>query len=250
MPSEATYLATIALIGLTTGTLIGTTGIGGILLAPLLSYLLGIDLHVAMSSSSLSFLFTGIMGTALYARSGSIAWGKVGWLSLGIIPAAILGARTNSLLSTATLTTVLAILIVLSGLNALFNRSRADSTMPHLAGRWLVLIGLAVGFGSALTGTGGPVLLMPILVAISVPALAAIGISQAIQLPLAIFATIGFTLYGQIDLRLGLTLGIVQAVGVVIGAGIAHSLPAAQLGRVVAITLIGVGILMLGQAIF
>jgi hypothetical protein len=183
-----------------------------------------------MSSSSLSFLFTGLVGTVLYARKGSIAWDKVSWLSLGIIPAAILGARTNSLLSAAALTIVLATLIVLSGLNALFNRSKADSIKPPIAGRWLVLIGLAVGFGSALTGTGGPVLLMPILVAINVPTLAAIGVSQAIQLPLAIFATIGFALYGQIDLRLGLTLGIVQAVGVVIGAGIAHSLPAAQLG--------------------
>ncbi len=53
--------------------------------------------------------------------------------------------------------------------------------------------------------------------------LAVVGISQAIQLPIAIFATIGFILYGQIDFTLGFTLGIVQSVGVIFRGRIAQN---------------------------
>jgi uncharacterized membrane protein YfcA len=57
-----------------TGMLIGMVGIGGILLAPMLVYLADIDLHIAMATSSWSFLFTGIAGTVAYARKGTISW--------------------------------------------------------------------------------------------------------------------------------------------------------------------------------
>jgi len=239
----------IFLIGLLTGTLIGTVGIGGILLAPLLSYLLGVELHLAMATSSMSFLFTGVMGTISYARKKSISWEMAKWLSLGIIPATVIGARVNVSLPTNVLTIILAILITYSGVNALISRPTPRSTQMKLSKIGNILIGLEIGFGSALTGTGGPVLLVPLLIYLEFPALAAIGVSQAIQLPIAIFATFGFLLYGQIDVGLGLYLGVVQAIGVILGAKVAHGLPSEKLHQVVALAMIGVGCLMLGRMI-
>ncbi len=58
-----------------------------------------------------------------------------------------------------------------------------------------------------------------------------------------------FNFYGQIDLDLGLHLGIVQAIGVYIGAQIAHRLPIVLLRRIVAVALIGVGAMMIWQII-
>ena len=101
-----------------------------------------------------------------------------------------------------------------------------------------------------LTGTGGPVLLVPLLLLLGFISLTAVGISQAIQLPIAIFATIGFIIYGQIDFQLGLILGMIQSPGVIIGGKIAHTLPHEKLRSVVAITLIGVGLLMIGKEFF
>ena len=101
------------------------------------------------------------------------------------------------------------------------------------------MIGILVGFGSSLTGTGGPVLLVPLLLFLNLMPLTAVGISQAIQLPIAIFATFGFMLYGQIDFSLGLNLGIVQALGVIFGARIAHTIAQENLRVIVAVTLIG-----------
>jgi uncharacterized membrane protein YfcA len=235
----------ITLMALLAGILIGTIGIGGVILVPLLSFVLKIDLHIAMSASSLSFLFPGIVGTITYAKKGSIVWEAVFWLTVGIIPAALLGARVNTNLNTDVLVLIVAGLIAFSGINVFINRQNESGMIPELRRVLLIFIGALVGFGSSLTGMGGPVLLIPILITLHYPALITIGISQAIQLPIAVFAVIGFWLYGQIDLGLGLHLGIAQAVGVYIGAQIAHRLPVFQLRRLVAIALIGVGAMMI-----
>ena len=247
---ENPLLFKIIIIGLITGTLIGTVGVGGILLTPLLVFLIGIELHIAQATSSFSFLFTGIVGTIIYARHKSINWQQVLWISIGVIPAALLGAKVNTILSGTVLTVILAALIVFSGYNALKKHSSDAKDSPTLNKAVLILIGIGVGFGSSLTGTGGPVLLVPTLLLLGFMSLSAVGISQAIQLPIALMATIGFMLYGQIDFYLGLTLGVIQAVGVIIGGTIAHALPQDKLRRVVAITLIGVGIFMVGRLFY
>src|SRR6476469_2630625 len=90
-----TILLLAAALGI--GALIGGVGIGGILLAPLLAYVGGLDLHAAIATSLWSFLFTGLAATWLYARHGSVDRRRVLWLSAAIVPAAVLGARANGL---------------------------------------------------------------------------------------------------------------------------------------------------------
>jgi len=239
----------LTLMGLLAGILIGTIGIGGVILAPLLSFVLGIDLHLAISACSFSFLFPGVVGTLTYAHKRSIDWNEVVWLSVGIIPAAFIGARLNTNLNTEVLVLIVAGLIAFSGINVFVNGQNQPGMVPDFSKSSLFIIGALVGFGSSLTGTGGPVLLVPILITLHYPELKSIGASQAIQLPIAVFAVLGFWLYGQIDLGLGLHLGIAQAIGVYIGAQVAHRLPVTQLRRLVAIALIGVGVMMIWQFI-
>ena len=161
----------ITLIGLLAGTFIGTIGIGGVILVPLLTFALGFDLHVALSASSFSFLFPGLVGTLTYASKRSIAWEKVLWLSIGIIPTALLGARLNSNLNSTVLIVIVASLITFSGINVVINRQNDGKVRSDFSKPLLILIGALVGFGSSLTGTGGPVLLVPILVMLHYPAL-------------------------------------------------------------------------------
>ncbi len=240
-------LILVIAIGLIIGILFGLVSIGGLLLAPAVSYLLGIDLHQAIAASLWSFLFTGIVGTLAYARMRAIPWRIAGWLSVGVIPATLLGARTNVAMSTQTLTILLAALIVLSGMYALSNRAISTAIIPTLNALVLILIGVCVGFLSALIGAGGGVLLVPILLYLNVPALIAVGICQVVQLPVAIFSSASYAWLGEVDFVLGTGLGILQAIGVFIGARIAHFLPATRLRQVVAYVLVGVGLLMIGQ---
>ena len=238
----------IILIGLLIGTMIGTVGIGGVLLAPTLTLLLGFDLQVAIATSMWSFLGTGIMGAYSYGKKGSIDWAMAGWLVLGIIPATLVGARTNASLSPKVLASILAMVVLYSAINALRQRD-ADGSRTQIAPHWLILIGLFVGFGSALTGTGGAVMLMPIFLLLQVPALKAVGVVQGIQLPLAIFSSLGFLLFGEIDFVLGTTLGVVQAIGVLIGAQLAHRVPARRLRQLAAGALILSAFMLIRQIV-
>jgi uncharacterized membrane protein YfcA len=69
-PVIALLLACTLLVG----ALIGSVGIGGVLLAPALAFLGGLDVHEAMGTSMWAFVFTGIAGTASFSRRGSLDW--------------------------------------------------------------------------------------------------------------------------------------------------------------------------------
>jgi uncharacterized membrane protein YfcA len=224
------------------GVLIGSVGIGGVLLTPALTYLAGFDVHVAMGTSLCAFLFTGIVGTAAYARRGTLEWASGIRLSLGAVPGALLGAWANGLLSQTALKLILAVLLVATGVQAVAGARDSGAPVRRLGNGTLAVVGLGIGFGSALTGTGGPVLVVPALLLLGVPALVAVGMSQLAQLPVAGFGTLGFLLYGEVDLLAGIGLGALAAAGVVAGARIAHAVPAATLRRLVAIACIGAGV--------
>ncbi len=230
------------LCGILTGTLIGTVGVGGILLAPLLVYVAGMDLHMAMATCSWCFLFTGISGSYAYIKKKSVSWPMIIGLSIGVVPGAVLGAMTNTALKEETLMLILATLIGLSGVNSLIPKKKVKDPRESLPKPLLIVLGFVLGFGSALTGTGGPVLLLPIFLFLRVPVLISLGVAQVVQLPIAVFATAGFLKNGNVDFELGTILGFVQAVAVLGGAKLAHALPKSTLQKVVSVALVGASI--------
>lgn len=240
-------LASFGLAGavLFVGVLIGATGIGGVLLVPTLTYLGDVPVHLAITSCNFSYLFTGLVGTALYARKGSISWGMGLWLAAGAMPGAYLGAYILPHLSGGVLMALIALLIVSSGLNAIVRVDGRAAPRTMLGARALAAIGVVVGVGSALSGTGGPLVLVPILLWLEMPALVAIGLSQTVMVPIALFATAGNLVHGQVDFVLGGTLAAIMMIGAFAGADFSHRLPADLLRRGVAVLLIGVGALIL-----
>jgi uncharacterized membrane protein YfcA len=146
---------------------------------------------------------------------------------------------------------ILAALMVITGADALLRSpDNAGRTTRRLGVFALLAVGTFVGFGSALTGTGGAVLLVPILLLLRTPVLASVGAAQVVALPIVIFSTAGYLLYGSVDFALGTTAGLVGAVGVVVGARIAHAAPAATLRRVVATALLCVGLLIAARTVW
>ena len=111
----------------------------------------------------------------------------------------------------------------------------------------LVLVGAGVGTVSAMIGTGGPLLLVPLLLWLRMPVRAAVGLGQAIQIPIALMATVGNLLASRFDPRLGLVLGAGVAIGTALGARIAHATPVLLLTRLVAVVLLAVGVLVLAR---
>jgi len=235
-----------ALFGLAAGLLIGCVGIGGVILVPLLSYVGGVDIHTAIAGAMFAYLISGAMGTLVYARHGSIRWGLTLSMWLGAMPAAFAGALAASVLSTRLLELCIGLLTVISGLHALKKRAgQGEEAEPSLSKPVLTMIGSVTGFLSSLTGTGGPLVLIPILLWFRLPALTAIGLSQAIQLPIAALATGGNFLAGTLDLIMGCAIGAGISLGTWGGGKLAHRLPKATLRTLVSILLVLVGGLIL-----
>lgn len=239
----------IALLGLTAGLMIGCIGIGGVILVPALVFLCGISIKVAIPAAMMAYILSGLVATAVFARNKSIHWGMAAWLCMGATPTAFAGAWAVSAVSSRLLEACLGLLTLLSGLNSLRRQNVADVSERNISNKVLLIVGAPTGFLSSVSGTGGPLVLVPILIAMSVPVLAAVGLAQAIQLPVAIAATFGNVLYGELDLGLGGILAAALTVGSWYGAKLAHAMPRAMLRRIVSIVLVAVGTFILANVV-
>jgi uncharacterized membrane protein YfcA len=235
----------IVALSLVSGFLIGCIGIGGVLLVPCLS-LAGADVHDVIAASMFSFIFSGGIGVWLYARHGSIDWHSSTFLGAGAAPGAFAGSLIAAYTSQQILLALVGITVAFAGWRTLRPRRHEPAhKATQLQPVSLMLIGAAVGVGSALTGTGGPVLLVPLLMWRGTPVLTSVGLSQAIQVPIAILASLGNFWAGKLDLKLGALLSIGIILGSAAGARLAHAMPAVVLARVVAVALVVVGGLVL-----
>ncbi|MHA1165775.1 MAG: sulfite exporter TauE/SafE family protein, partial [Alphaproteobacteria bacterium] len=185
------------------GVLIGGVGIGGILLVPMLTTILSIDVHVAVAAAMFSYMFSGIVGTWIYAKKRSIEWSMVFWLLASAAPAAFLGAYALAITPAGGVKFLIAILVIFAALNAFRARRNENQEKPSLSSGALIGTGVLTGVGSALSGTGGPLIVVPMLVWLKQPALVAIGLAQTVQVPIAIMATAGNYVYGTVDFQTG-----------------------------------------------
>jgi uncharacterized membrane protein YfcA len=239
---QIAYLA----LGATAGLLIGCVGIGGVILVPALVYLAGQSFETAIAVAMCAFIASGLVGSYAYAKAGSIDRSKTAWTWAGALPCAFAGALLVNVAAPALLELLIGLLTAGSGLYALAVRRDARAVCERsLSAPALTVIGAVTGFLSALTGTGGPLVLIPILVSLDVPLLASLGLAQAIQLPVAAAATGGNVLAGTLDVPMALTLAGGIAIGTWIGAKVAHGLPKDTLRKAVAALLVLVGGAML-----
>ena len=234
-------------IGLLIGVLIGAIGVGGVLLVPALTCLGGMAVHVAIASAMVAYFFAGGVGSIEFARRGSLRWSDAAWLTAGAMPGAFAGAAATNAVPGYVLELLIATLIIGSALNSLRRHAPLSRGVDTPTRGALVLIGVVTGVASSMSGTGGPLVLIPILLWLHVPVLAAVGLSQVIQLPISVFATAGNVVYGAIDVAVAAALSVLLMIGVWFGARIAHRVSSITLKRFVSQVLLGVGVMMLAR---
>lgn len=234
------------------GILIGGIGVGGVLLVPLLSGVGLLSPYDAVRVAMLSFIFTGIIGSCLFARRGSLPIRP----QIPMLAGAMLGAAVGSLLLKVISGTLLGlangVLLCLASVLTWAFSQRDDSVVVarQFGPSASLLIGAGVGTVSAITGTGGPFVLVPLLLVCSVPLLAAIGAGQLVQVPLASIAT-AVNVAGDAHLPPA-TFEVVAivAAGCLVGAWGVQRLPQRGLARIVA-PLLGIlgGIIVWGALV-
>ena len=219
-------------LSLVVGALIGAVGIGGILLVPGLVVLGQLGIHPASATALFTFLFTGIASTWLFARRGSLDVRASGWVCAGAVLSSFAGAYVNSLTNALVLARIIGTVIALAGLNVLFPLRRPAVSGEKRGGPALLLgVGIAAGFGSGLTGAGGPLFSVPIMLGLGFPPLMTIGVSQLLQVISAVSGTLGNLAYGSVDFRVALWITPFELIGVAVGVAIAHRANVSQLRR-------------------
>ena len=124
---------------------------------------------------------------------------------------------------------------------------RPAAESHRLAPGLLLGLGGGTGFVSALTGAGGAFVLLPILLLLDVPVLSAIGLGQAIAIPIAGLASIANFASGLVDPVLSAVLALSLVLGIAIGTPIAHALPQQRLRRLLGGVVVMSGLAMLAR---
>ena len=224
---DTVLLACIALI---VGFFCGCTSIGGILLIPAIVLLSSLSIHEAMATSLFTFAIMALLGTFLHCRKGSIPWHRAAALCLGALLSGFAGAKANALFSAELLNAVLALLILFAGVSAPRSGSKPvlDVTTASADRQSLVLflLGLLVGFMAGLTGIGGPVLSVPLMIAIGFSPLTSIAVAQPLQLIAGFSGSVIYILNGAIDYFMALWVTVIELIGFYAGVRAAYCLNA------------------------
>lgn len=232
------------------GALIGAVGAGGVLIIPALNVFAQMPVQAAMGTALFSFIFTGSLGTYLYQRQGSIHWPVALPICASTLVFSYLGAVVNGNTPAALLQCILGGLIAFAGAYSLRPSQGGTQIPPH--GRSLPIllgIGAFVGFCSGLTGAGGPVISVPLMVLLGFPPLLSIAASQVIQITAGISGSVGNIVNNAVDFRMAGLIIVFEVAGVALGVHLAHSISAATLKKAVGVVCVGVGIVVLMRAL-
>jgi uncharacterized membrane protein YfcA len=110
-------LARLALIGLVAGVFSTVFGVGGgIVVVPLLMWLVAFPAHAATATSLGGILVTATAGAVLYAARGDIHVGYAALVGLPAVAGAVVGAHVKQRLSGGALTLAFAALLAVVGI--------------------------------------------------------------------------------------------------------------------------------------
>src|SRR4030065_1593145 len=89
---------------------------------------------------------------------------------------------------------------------------------------YLFLVGFVGGLVSGFIGSGGAFVLTPGMMSIGVPALVSVASNMCHKFPKALIGSLKRAKYGQVDVKLGIVLGISAEAGVLYGAHIQENI--------------------------
>lgn len=237
-----------ALTALVVGFLCGCTSVGGVLLIPALDAATTIGLHRVTGTVLFSFFFSGLLGAYLFHKARIIDWAAAKPLCLGALVTALPGALAKEYVSVPVLASILAVLILLAGVSALTPIARenpARKTIGPSDRRILFTLGAAVSFLSAMTGAGGPVLSVPLMLIIGYSPLVCVTVAQPLTVVITLMGSVGNMALGSIDYPLAALATVCMLIGVRAGVYSIKFFKPDILKKVVSLLCIATGIFML-----
>jgi uncharacterized membrane protein YfcA len=227
-------LIALGLAGFVGGVGITAVGPGGVVPTIGLFALTGLTPAQVAGTAIATHVATGALATAAYTRSGQLREPRARRTALVLAATALvgtpLGVRLNSFVSERTFGLVLGVFVAgVAGL-VWFRECRGPVT-PRAHPTPAVVAGpaLAVAVAAGVVGIGGPMLTVPLLVALGVPVLESLASAQAQSVVIAGVGTLGYAAHGAVDWPLAALVGVPELAGVLLGWRVAHALPTRHL---------------------
>ncbi|MDL2327850.1 sulfite exporter TauE/SafE family protein [Ruminococcaceae bacterium OttesenSCG-928-A11] len=245
-----------ALVNAAVGLLIGWSGIAGFLLPMFYVGVLGLEVPAALTLSFAAFAVSGAIGAAGYYKQGNLPVKAALPLGLGSLAGAVLGVALNALIPPGVVKVLLYVVVLASGTSILLRErcaAKAPAADTSTGKTPLDRPPLAAGLGfataviCALSGAGGPVLVMPLLVLLGLPVRWAIGVALFDSIFIALPSVVGYGLQtGLSGLWPLLAAGcLAHAAGVLIGSRTCGAIPQRPLKIAVAVFSILIALYMI-----
>lgn len=255
--SSGLVLLIIAAANMLIGGFIGICGIAGFLLPMLYTGALGYSVDQALAYSFLAFFVSGCIGSRQYYKEGNLDVPMSLKLGVGSIIGAVGGVFLQSLIEKNTAKTLLYLVVLFSGISILYRmwKEKKNNGIQKEKGSnilaenvwFLLLLGITTGAVCSLSGAGGPVLVMPLLVVCGVSARTAVGVALFDSVFIAVPACVGYL--ARIDLKaaagLLVLIIVMHGLGVWIGSRLAGRIPVRGLKIFIACFSVGIAVYML-----
>ena len=249
----AEKIVILVLVGLLTGTVTAiSAGSGVTVVVPLLTILLGYNMHAAIGTSLLVDVIASINVAYHYWRYGRIDLKAGAWLAMGAILGAQAGAHLAGLIPQEGLKGGFSVFIILSGLSFFYRASgkrKISLTLKFKTPTRQVLatiaIGLGIGLSTGLFGTGGgATILMVLIYVMDFPIHTAIGTATALMAITAASGVVAYATQENIRWLDGVILGLAAMASGVLFAKIANRTSEKALNLSVGAIFITIGIVM------
>jgi hypothetical protein len=113
----------------------------------------------------------------------------------------------------------------------------------------LSAVGAGSGFGSGLSGAGGPLFSVPLMLILRYVPLTAVATSQVLQIVAATSGSIANYRHGYVDFRVAAIATVFELAGVIAGVKLAHAASARALRRLAAVFCIASGAILLARTL-
>lgn len=203
-------------IGFTFGLSLGLTGVGGgVLLIPLLQFVLGMHTVLAVGTASIIASAVKLSAAATHVKQRNVEWRQVGLMFLGAVPLTLISTQiivtlnNNPDYQVALNQAVqgLIVLVMLASLLLVIQKYRSENHVAETKEvskpkrRTSLLSGMFCGSLLGSTGVGGGVILLPLLNSvIGINIKRAIGSSVVLSLLLSAITAWNYTKNGQGDM--------------------------------------------------
>ncbi len=224
------------------GLLVGMTGAGGgALMTPMLILLFGVKPSTAISSDLVAAVVMRPIGAGVHLRRGTVNRGLVGWMVLGSVPMAFLGAYLLHVMGSSTsaqqqIEVALGVAL-LAGAAAMVLRYVLDRRAGHARTGMVaqvrprplptVLIGMLGGVVVGMTSVGSGSLMIVLLLFVY-PMLGAnqlVGTDLTQAVPLTLAAALGALAFGHVEFGVTVSLVIGSVPAVLVGSLVSSSAP-------------------------